>query len=95
MSQVRKQKIAFYRKLYLAYLIDTDNYSVPGLEAKTGMPRRTIQDCLKALPDVGIQCSFVPKVGGRNNEGHYQITEWGPVRKSWIAENISQIVAVL
>lgn len=92
---VTKQKKAFLRKLYLAYLIDTEDHNLPTLHRLTGMPRRTIQDTLKDLPDIGIQSRFEPVEGGRHNEGFYQITDWGPIKKAWIKENLPTIQDVL
>ena len=42
---VSKTKTSFYRRLYVAWLIDSGTAdSVPALMAATGMPRRTAQD---------------------------------------------------
>lgn len=90
-----KQAIAFKRKLYLAYLIDSGQHSVPSLESITGMPRRTIQDTLKTLTDIGIEVVFIPKSGARHNEGRYQVYDWGPIQKRWVKDNLESIKAVL
>ncbi|MEJ2444993.1 MAG: helix-turn-helix domain-containing protein [Exilibacterium sp.] len=95
MNTASKQKRAFYRKLYLSYLIDTEKHSVPSLQQKTGMPRRTIQDCLKTLSDINIRCEFVPIAGARNNAGFYRIVSWGPIQQDWVRENIDRIVGTL
>ena len=48
---VSKTKTSFYRRLYVAWLIDSGTAcSVPALMEATGMPRRTAQDTLAALP---------------------------------------------
>lgn len=88
---VSKQQRAFYRKLYLSYLISQTPQSATELQKETGMPRRTIQDCLKDLMDIGIDCQFVQQEGGRHNAGYYQINHWGPIKPEWIADNLSQI----
>lgn len=38
---ISKTKSSFYRRLYVAYLIDSGTASVPEIMAATGMPRRT------------------------------------------------------
>ena len=92
---IRKPKIAYYRKLYLAYLIDTEKHNLVSLEEKTGMPRRTIQDTMKSFEDVGISFEFVQKEGALNKQGHYKITGWGDHKKQWIKDNLPNIVDVL
>ncbi|EGH06332.1 hypothetical protein Pgy4_01410, partial [Pseudomonas savastanoi pv. glycinea str. race 4] len=55
--EVSKTKSSFYRRLYVAYLIDSKlASSVPELTAVTGMPRRTAQDTISALSDLDIVC---------------------------------------
>ena len=50
---VSKTKSSFYRRLYVAWLIDScAATSVPALVEATGMPRRTAQDTLAALADL-------------------------------------------
>ena len=44
----------FARRLLISHLITTvERPSVPVLMAKTGWPRRTIQDVIKAIPGMG------------------------------------------
>jgi hypothetical protein len=92
---MRKPKIAYYRKLYLAYLIDTSKHNLVTLVEKTGMPKRTIQASMLAFEDIGISFEFVQKEGALNKQGHYKITEWGDHNKEWIKDNILNIVDVL
>ena len=48
-----KTRTSFYRRLYVAWLIDSGSAcSVPALMAVTGMPRRTAQDTLAALAEL-------------------------------------------
>lgn len=93
---VSKTRTSFYRRLYVAWLIDSGGAaSVPALMAATGMPRRTAQDTLSALADLDIDCVFVQQTGERNNAGHYAIRDWGAIDKRWIAANLQQIKATL
>ncbi|MFP6848958.1 MAG: winged helix-turn-helix domain-containing protein [Pseudomonas sp.] len=93
---VSKTKTSFYRRLYVAWLIDSGSASsVPALMEATGMPRRTAQDTLSALVDLDIDCVFVQQPGERNNAGHYAIHSWGPFDKGWIAANLQQIKSTL
>ncbi|TBV05914.1 winged helix-turn-helix domain-containing protein [Phytopseudomonas dryadis] len=93
---VSKTKTSFYRRLYVAWLIDSgaaDN--VPALMAATGMPRRTAQDTLAALDELDIRCDFQQRDGERNNAGRYVIRDWGAIDKRWIAGNLQRIKTVL
>lgn len=91
-----KTRTSFYRRLYVAWLIDSGTAcSVPALIAATGMPRRTAQDTLAALAELDIDCHFEQQDGERNNAGHYRIRDWGPINRDWIASHLSTIKAVL
>ncbi|WP_268799228.1 winged helix-turn-helix domain-containing protein [Pseudomonas huanghezhanensis] len=93
---VSKTKSSFYRRLYVAYLIDSQlASSVPALTDVTGMPRRTAQDTIAALGDLDIVCEFEQLDGARNHAGCYQIRDWGAIDKHWIAANLAQIKTVL
>jgi hypothetical protein len=94
--QVSKTKTSFYRRLYVAWLIDSGSAcSVPALMDATGMPRRTAQDTLAALADLDIDCVFVQQAGERNNAGHYAIRDWGAIDPQWVAAHLAQIKAIL
>jgi len=93
---VSKTKSSFYRRLYVAWLIDSGAAtSVPALIEATGMPRRTAQDTLAALADLDIDCRFTQDDGERHNAGHYQIHNWGAIDRLWIERNLAQIKSVL
>lgn len=86
-----KTKTSFYRRLYLAYLIDNKINTIPAIIHHTGMPRRTAQDTLVALSDYGIDIEFI---GGTKN-GYYQINSWGAIQQQWIADNLQRILETL
>ncbi|MCJ8206670.1 winged helix-turn-helix domain-containing protein [Pseudomonas sp. RGM2987] len=93
---VSKTKTSFYRRLYVAYLIDSGIASnVPALTEVTGMPRRTAQDTVAALADLDIVCEFEQEPGARNHAGRYRIRDWGAIDRSWIEGNLQRIKAVL
>ncbi|KRP73269.1 winged helix-turn-helix domain-containing protein [Pseudomonas paralactis] len=93
---VSKTKSSFYRRLYVAYLIDSQlASSVPALTEATGMPRRTAQDTIAALADLDIACEFEQETGARNHAGHYRIRDWGAIDREWIAANLATIKQVL
>ena len=93
---VSKTKTSFYRRLYVAWLIDSGTAcSVPALMEATGMPRRTAQDTLAALADLDIDCVFVQDDGERNNAGRYLIRDWGAIDRGWIERQLPQIKAIL
>lgn len=86
-----KTKTSFYRRLYVAYLIDTGIDSVPKIIEATAMPRRTAQDTITALHELDIACEFV----GAKKDGHYRVSDWGAINKAWVSENIDTLKAVL
>ncbi|MGE8389654.1 MAG: winged helix-turn-helix domain-containing protein [Pseudomonas sp.] len=93
---VSKTKSSFYRRLYVAWLIDSQTAtSVPALMEATGMPRRTAQDTIAALADLDIVCEFEQQEGARNHAGHYRIHDWGVIDKQWIIRHLRQIRDVL
>ncbi|MGB3124708.1 MAG: winged helix-turn-helix domain-containing protein [Pseudomonas sp.] len=93
---VSKTKSSFYRRLYVAYLIDSRQASsVPALTEATGMPRRTAQDTIAALADLDIVCEFEQEDGARNHAGHYRIRSWGAIDRRWIEANLGQVKQVL
>jgi hypothetical protein len=93
---VSKTRTSFYRRLYVAWLIDSGTAcSVPALMAVTGMPRRTAQDTLAALTELDIDCVFEQQTGERNNAGHYVIRDWGAINPQWIASHLAQIKNLL
>ncbi|MCL7462495.1 winged helix-turn-helix domain-containing protein [Pseudomonas sp. NW5] len=91
-----KTRSSFYRRLYVAWLIDSGTATrVPALIAATGMPRRTAQDTLTALAELDIDCVFEQAAGERNNTGHYVIRDWGAIDRRWVVANLARIRAVL
>lgn len=93
---VSKTKSSFYRRLYVAWLIDCRlASSVPALTEATGMPRRTAQDTIAALADLDIVCEFEQADGARQNAGHYCIRDWGAIQPQWVEAHLPQIKRVL
>ena len=92
---VSKTKSSFYRRLYVAHLIDSGVASVPALVEATGMPRRTAQDTIAALADLDIDCVFEQQDGGRHQAGAYVIRSWGAIDKDWIGHHLARIKDVL
>ncbi|MBE3766180.1 helix-turn-helix domain-containing protein [Vibrio parahaemolyticus] len=82
-----KTKTSFYRRLLLAYLVDSGINTLPKIQAEINIPRRTAQDTITALQELDIECTFV----GALKNGHYQIESWGPFDKNWVNENIERI----
>lgn len=82
---------AFQRKLLIAWCIDQAGTNLTGLQLMTGMPRRTLQDCIKDLDDIGIVARFQQQEGALNNQGKYQIESWGPIDPIWVNGKIEEI----
>lgn len=95
MTETKKSQVAYYRKLYLAYLIDTKKHNLVSLEETTEMPKPTIKTAMQGFPNIGIQCNFVRPKGLRNGQGYFEITDWGDHSKSWIKANMALILEVL
>ncbi|WP_312934249.1 winged helix-turn-helix domain-containing protein [Pseudomonas sp.] len=94
--QVSKTKSSFYRRLYVAWLIDSQAAAtVPALVDTTGMPRRTAQDTIAALADLDIVCEFEQEAGARNHAGQYRIRDWGAIDRQWIAAHLPALREVL
>ena len=49
---------------------------------------------MKALPGLGVDVRFVQD-GVRNNDGYYQLSDWGPLQQPWITEHLPLICAAL
>ncbi|MCC8255817.1 helix-turn-helix domain-containing protein [Vibrio campbellii] len=86
-----KTKTSFYRRLYLAYLIDLGFNTLPRIQKEIEIPRRTAQDTINALGELDIECAYV----GATKNGHYQIVSWGPFDKNWIYDNADMLAQTL
>lgn len=89
-----KAKIAYYRKLYLAYLIDSGRHNLVSLEELTGMHRRTLQTAMSGFEGIGILYEFIQD-GSKNRHGYYRITDWSDHNKGWIKRNLQYVIDVL
>lgn len=89
-----KPKKAFFRKLYIAHLIDAGQHNLLSLNKETTMPRRTIQTAMEGFSDIGIEHEFVQD-GERNRHGYYRIINWGAIDRRWIERNLQTIIEVL
>lgn len=94
-APLSKTKSSFYRRLYVAYLIDQGAASVPALIEATGMPRRTAQDTIASLAELDIDCAFSKDEGERHNIGRYQIKDWGAIDPNWVARHASHLQQAL
>ncbi|MDN3681942.1 helix-turn-helix domain-containing protein [Vibrio tapetis subsp. quintayensis] len=86
-----KTKTSFYRRIFIAHLIDNGFNTLPKIQDEIIIPRRTAQDTIAALEELDIDCQFT----GALKNGHYQIVSWGPFNKTWVNENIAHIRAAL
>ncbi len=86
-----KTKTSFYRRLYVAYLIDQGINTVPAIVAATGMPLRTAQDTITALAEVKIDCQFI----GAKKNGVHVIKDWGFIDKKLVKKNLQHVIDVL
>jgi hypothetical protein len=77
--------------MYVAHLIDTGTNTVPKICELTGMPRRTAQDTILALNELGIDCEFK----GEKRNGCYTINDWGPIKHEWVANHLKHVCNVL
>jgi len=86
-----KTKTSYYRRLYIAYLIDTGINTVPLLLESTEMPKRTLQDTISALAEMDIVCA----VSGGTKNRSYSIDSWGAIDKNYIKTNLQHVKSVL
>ena len=82
-----KTKTSFYRRIYVAWLIQQGINSVPKIIEATGMPRRTAQDTLAAIHELAIDLE--------NANGSYSVASWGAVSPQWVENNIQHLKTVL
>lgn len=87
MSIHSKTKTSFYRRLYVAWLIQQGINTVPKIIEATGMPRRTAQDTLVAIHELAIVMD--------NKNGMFSIRNWGAVNSQWVSENLVLLKTVL
>jgi hypothetical protein len=90
-GEYSKTKTSYYRRLYVAFLIDSGTNTVQGLLDATEMPKRTLQDTLKALSDLDI---LVESRGGTKSAS-YKVQSWGAIDKKWIENNLQHVKGVL
>ena len=95
MSEPSKTRSSFYRRLYVAHLISQGTDTVPPILAATRMPRRTPQGTLSRLAELDISCAFEQTEGARHLQGHYRISDWGPINPAWIASQLPAIKQTL
>lgn len=84
-------KLANYKRLIIAGLIDNGVNTVPALEERMGIPKRTIEKALKNLSDFDI---IVKRVGADRN-GWYEIESWGFVDRKHVKTHLSQYLSIL
>ncbi|WP_341504006.1 winged helix-turn-helix domain-containing protein [Gallaecimonas sp. GXIMD4217] len=95
MTAISRTQTATFRRYYFCHLIASGINTVPAIMEATGMPRRTVQDTLKSLEEIGVRCGFEQSEGARHNQGHYRILDWGPIKGDWIAAHLDDVKAVL
>jgi len=88
---ITKTKSSFYRRLFIAMLIEKGFNTIPKIVAETGAPRRTIQDTINALVELDIYCAFI----GATKNGTFKIASWGPINKEWVKDNFESIKILL
>ncbi|MCZ4251458.1 helix-turn-helix domain-containing protein [Pseudoalteromonas shioyasakiensis] len=84
---ITKTKSSFYRRVFIAALIEEGFDTIPKIATEIGAPRRTIQDTINALKEIDIECNFE----GANKNGSYAINSWGPINKVWVMNNLDNI----
>ena len=82
-----KTKTSLYRRAYVTWLISTGVNTVPAIMEATGMPRRTAQDTLAAIPELSIALE--------NKGGSYSVLDWGMLNKNWLKNNLEHVKGVL
>lgn len=78
-----KTKTSLYRRAYVTWLISAGVNTVPAIMEATGMPRRTAQDTLAAIPELSIALE--------NKGGSYSVVDWGMLNKNWLKNNLEHV----
>jgi hypothetical protein len=86
-SQPSKTQTSLYRRVYVLWLIDSGINSVPLITEATGMPRRTAQDIINAIHELGVTFD--------NAGGTFTITSWGMIERRWLDANIVHVRVML
>ena len=81
--EITKTKSSFYRRIFIALLIEKGFNTIPKIVTETGAPRRTIQDTINALVELDIICSFI----GATKSGAFEINSWGPINREGVEVN--------
>ena len=71
----------------MTWLISAGVNTVPAIMEATGMPRRTAQDTIAAIPELSIVLE--------NKGGSYSVVDWGMLNKSWLNDNSQHVSDVL
>ena len=83
---------AYYRRLIIAYIIDEQGpVSAVELVELLNWPKSTIKSNISGLQDMGICIEYK----GSRKTGGYELSSWGPVKKSWIRQRYSEILESL
>ena len=83
-----REAAALYRKLFLAYLIDTKpNVNAVFLHKETGFPKRTVQNNLADMHNISIKLKYY----GSAKDGYYSVESWGLFDKAEVYKEIDCI----
>lgn len=83
---------AYYRRLVLAYLIaERGPISTSELIEIVDWPKNTVKTNISGIKDIGIDVEFI----GSRKTGKYQLSSWGPIKKSWVKNNFNEILEAL
>jgi hypothetical protein len=86
-----KRSKPFYRKLFVAHLIDNGCNTQEALRTRTQWNRRTVQQVINTLQDIDI----ILVHDGKARNRIYSIKDWGAIDKKWIKDNLKNIKNVL
>jgi len=87
MTDYSKTKTSFYRRIYVAWLVEQGINTVPKIVAATQMPRRTAQDTLAAIHELAIELD--------NTNGVFSVVSWGAINARWVGDNLQELRLVL
>lgn len=84
-------KKSYYRRLYVAYLIDYGINTPQAIRDVTGMHKRTLQDLLRSLSNYDI----IHESRGGTKATSYRILQWNAINKDWVGRNLKYVADVL
>ncbi|WP_425425646.1 helix-turn-helix domain-containing protein [Vibrio harveyi] len=87
MPKLTRTRLAYHRRLYVAYLIDSGINTVPSICEESSLSRRNVEDIIQNMSDYDI---ILSREGSRRS-GYYSVECWGFTDRDEVQRKIIQI----